>query len=472
MTVSIGTMVFGGGVSTLGMSVVRAAIVREFGDRVSVTAYQARDVAAVKQCDVLMVSLYWFENILEYLRFLNAAGIDPRKRSPLLIVGGICAVNIRVLAGYFHYAVLGDGEMVVGDLVRAYMDGSDIGSLPGVVRDGDVDRHAQLLTNPVIPAMAYEELRDNRTARIELARGCRFKCAFCQLGHTKPYREQPLAIVEHLLKGTRTKSVGLFAPDRMGYSGYDQLEHLCHRLGKNNTAEDARLDMLVKKNTITRVKFGIEGFASASRKRFRKLPRREQIVDGFRHIFDTLRTPKGRPITSATVYMITDLPGEGLAAVAEFWDLMAEVDRYCPGRFTLFMTYNTFCPMPFTPMERDGIRPYANKEKFWEDHPRLPRITVAKRGGVLGPAIRLANLITKRGDERLTRALFYLATDGAKILRSNTPAAGRAVERLIRMSGLSPEAIYGQLDEGASMPHHQFTIQSLPGEEVPHGVAG
>jgi radical SAM superfamily enzyme YgiQ (UPF0313 family) len=461
MTVKIATLVFGGGISTLGMSVIHKTVESELGKKVEITACREKDVFIIKNSDILMVSLYWFDNIMYYLQFLQRAGIDPTKRKPLLIIGGSSALNTRILHGYFNYAVLGDGEMVVGDLIRAYINGSDITDLPGVIADGDFDSPKQLMTNPVIPANAYVEMRDNRTARIEIARGCRFKCAFCQLAHIKPYREQPLEIVAHLLKTTPTKSVGLFAPDRTGYSGYDKLEGLCRRLGKNNTAEDARLDMLIKKRVASRVKFGIEGFSEKSRRRFRKLGKPEQIVRGFRHIFDTLRTPKGKHITSATVYMIADLPGEGADAVEEFWDLMQEVDRYAPERFTLFMTYNSFCPMPFTPMERDGIHPYDTFERHWNEHPRLPNITVAKRGGLLGPSNRITNLLTKRGDERLSRVLFYLANDGAKIVRSNTRKAGEAVERLIKMCNVDPESIYGPLGDADVMPHHQFHIQPL-----------
>jgi radical SAM superfamily enzyme YgiQ (UPF0313 family) len=457
----IASLVFGGGISTLGMDVVQAEIESKHGKRVEFIPCRPEDVVTIKSVDVLMVSLYWFDNILDFLEYLWKAGIDPRKRKPLIIIGGIAATNIRILKGYFHYCVLGDGEMVAADLVSALLDGSDPASLPHVISDGDFDSIKTLATNPNIPARAYTELRGSRTARIEIARGCRFKCPFCQLAHTKPYREQPLEVIEHILKGTQTKSVGLFAPDRTGYSRYDELEKTCRRIGKNNTAEDARLDMLMRKKVVNKVKFGVEGFSAKTRKGFRKIPTNEMLIKGFNHIFNVLRTPKGKSITTATVYMIGDLPGEGRDEVNEFWETMFEVDKHCPGKFTLFLTLNSFSPKPYTPMERCGINPYNDWREYWEGRPKLPKITIASRGGMLGASNRIIHCMTARGDERLGKALFYLATEGRKIYRSTDPKAGKAVERLIKMSGVEPEAIWGEIDDSIELPHEKYKIDSL-----------
>lgn len=455
----ISTVVFGGGISTLGISVVKSAVERELGSRVEVSECRPEDVYGIKSADVLFFSLYWFENILDYIGLLNKYGIDPRKRKPFLIIGGSAAVNIRILKGYFHYCVLGDGEIVAPDLIRALLDGSDPSCIEGVIKDGDFESTKLVRTNPIIPANAYTELRDNRTTRIEIARGCRFKCSFCQIGHMKPYREQPIEIVEYLLKQSPTKNVGLFAPDRTGYSFFDRLESTCRRLGKTNTAEDTRLDMLMKKKIISKVKFGIEGFSERSRKRFKKLPKNEQIIAGFDHIFNVLKTPKGKRITTATVYMIGDLPGENADDWADFWYVMREVDKLCHGKFTLFLTLNSFSAKAFTPMEREAIRPYNDWSKLWAARPKLDNITIAGRGGMLGPSNRIIHGVTSRGDERLSRLIFYIATSGRKVFRDRGIEAGRAVENMIRKSGVDPEFIWGELSDSDKLPHDNFSIE-------------
>lgn len=453
----ISTLVFGGGISTLGMDVIINSIPKKH----EVLRCEQQDFLSIKASDVFLVSLYWFENLLDFLKYLNDIGINPKNKKPIVVIGGVSAINIRILKGYFNYAILGDGELVIADVLDALDTGSDPSCLDGVISDGDFDSKKNLLTNPNIPANAYTELRSNRTARIELARGCRFKCPFCQLAHTKPYREQPVEIIEHLLKNVPTKSVGLFAPDRTGYSNYSRIEYLCKKLGKHNTAEDARLDMLLKYKTVNKCKFGLEGFAQRTRASFGKVKTKQKLLAGFNHVFNVLKTPKGKRITTATVYMIGDLPGEGESEVLEFWDVLKEVDELCPGKFTMFLTLNSFSPKPFTPMERSAIHPYNDWNKYWAKRPRLPKITIASRGGMLSPANRIIHAMTARGDERLARVLFYLSTEGRKIYNSRSKGAGKAVEKLIKMQGVDPNSMYEQLDDTFVLPHNNFSIQPL-----------
>lgn len=457
----IASIVFGGGVSTLGMSVVKKSIETPDFQDCSFEECTPSDIAKIKEADIILVSLCWFTDIMDYFLLLKDGGIDPRKKKPLLILGGVNAINYKILKGFFHYIVLGDGEIVLPRLLLAIKNKEEIDDV-SIVASDDNDRDFVLATNPIIPAHQYIEQRNNNTARIEIARGCRFKCPFCQLAHTKPYREQPVEVVEHLLRQSPTKAVGLFAPDRTGYRDYDRLESTCRRIGKHNTAEDGRLDMVMKKSVVNKVKFGIEGFSENTRKKFRKVQSNKMLIEGFNHIFNVLKTPKGKPITAATAYMIGDLPGEGEIEVNEFWNTLMEADKFCPGKFTLFLTLNSFSAKPFTPMERAGIHPYNEWNKLWDGRPRLSKMTIASRGGMLGPANRITHAIIHRGDERLTRALFYLSTDGRKIFRDSSVEAGRAVEKLIKMSGVEPGKIWGELDDNDKMPHSRMTIQPLP----------
>ena len=464
----IGTLVFGGGVSTLGMDVIIGAMEDAGIDEVAeIERLRPQDIARVKSVDILLVSLYWWDNIFDMIQYFVKNGINPKAGKPHIIVGGANAINPQIIDGYFHTAVLGDGELVIGDLMRSVLEGEKKPDLPGVIHAGDFDTHKELLTNPVIPARPYVELRGNQISRIEIARGCRFNCPFCQLSHIKPYREQPFAILKHLIAQCPTKGVGMFAPDRTGHSEFNAIEDAVRRAGKHNAAEDARLDMLLKQQVVTKVKFGIEAFSADMRRYFKKIPTNEMLIKGFRHIFEVLHTPKGRPMTTANAYVIADLPGEGQEALDEFWGVLREIDKFCPRKFTLFLVCNSFAPKPFTPMERCGINPYTDFNKRWLASPVLENMTIAQRGGCLGPSMRYAQQMTYRGDARLARVVFYLSTEGRKILRTNSAEAGRAVEKLVRMVGVDPEVLVGELPESHRMPHEQFSIQPLPESAKP-----
>ena len=447
------SVVFGGGVSTLGMEVVLNKI--SSMKNVELTRFTGH-VSEARDADVLLVSLFWFQNILDYMSFLKKFGIDPKKRNPVIIIGGISAANTRILNGLFHYAVLGDGESVICDLVDS-LDSGDCSQIEGVVRDGDITEK-RFVHEKNIPAFGYVEDRGNNTTRIEIARGCRYKCDFCQLAHTKPYREQPIEIVRHLLTTAKTKSVGLFAPDRSGYKYLDELEKACVKLGKHNTAEDLRLDKVSTMKTVSKLKFGVEGFTEASRKRFRKVATNDRLVNGFRHIFTDLRKPNGKKHTTATMYLIGDLPGETPDNAAELWEVMQEADRYCTPPFTLFLTLNSFSAKPFTPMEKAGIHPYNDWNKFWAARPRFKNITIAGRGGMLGPANRIVHMMTARGDERLTKLLFWISNDGMKLFRDTSRDAGMKLERLIKKQGVDPVSLYGDLGECDNLPTSIYSV--------------
>lgn len=446
------SVVFGGGVSTLGMDVVseplsnRGIAVKKFDGKVST----ARDA------DVLLVSLYWFKNILEYMRFLKKYGINPKKKKPLIIIGGISAVNTRLLDGLFHYCILGDGEVVIGELLGCIECGT-VPRMDGVVRGGDFKKN-KFVHSKSIPAFGYVEDRGNNTTRIEIARGCRFKCDFCQLAYTKPYREQPIEIVKHLLSKSKSKSVGLFAPDRSGYKRIGELEAECRRLGKHNTAEDLRLDTVARMAVVSKLKFGVEGFTEKSRKRFRKVQSNEKLKNGLRHIFTDLRKPNGKRHTTATMYMIGDLPGETPENSQEFWEVLAEADEYAKPPFTLFLTLNSFSAKPYTPMEKDGIHPFNNWNLFWKNRRRFKNITIAGRGGMQGPSSRITHMMTMRGDERLTKLMFWISNGGNKLFRDNSKDAGETLIRLIKKQGVDPGYIFGDLSESDVLPSSIYKV--------------
>jgi len=459
----IASIIFGGGISTLGMSVITSEIYKKTFFVVSEFRPEKDQYWEIKKCDVLLVSLNWYEDILEFMNFLDKSGIDPKKKKPIVIIGGIGAINIQILHGMFNYCVLGDGETTISDVILAIKSGSDPSCFYNVISDGDFASRKQLATSKLIPASIYEETRTNRTTRIELARGCRFKCPFCQIGNVKPYREQPIEIVKHLINQSKTKNIGLFAPDRTGYSKYPELELYCSKVGKINTAQDARLDMLMKYEIVNKIKFGLEGFRSDTREKFNKMGNDAKIIEGFSHIFKRIKTNKGKPLTVATVYMIGDLPGENESDVSGFWKLLEECSSFCDHKFTLFLTLNSFSAKPFTPMEFSGIRPYNKWNLEWSKRPRLKNVTIASRGGMKSASSRIIHALSLRGDVRLRNLLFWIATnaDGKKIYKATGDDAGLAIERLIKKQGIEPASIYGELPKGSFLPHHQFSIEPL-----------
>jgi hypothetical protein len=448
---TIGTLVFGGGESTLGIDIVCDSIEKALPD---IDIVRNVDMQTAKEVDYLLVSLYWWKDVYAHIRFLGEAGIDPRKRSPVIIIGGMSAINPFVLHGYYNYAVIGDGEITAPALLAELIkDNFDV-KIDGIVSDGDdggcFSEHAKL------QAQHYVELRTNKTVRIEIARGCKFRCPFCELAVIKPYRELPYEIVRHLILTAPTKNVALFAPDRASHSRYMDIETCIAKAGKRNTGNDIRLDTIKRQSVATTLRFGIEAFTENKRKRMKGMKSTSDLIEYFRHIFENIKTAKGNPITTATAYMIADLPGErSLDAIKEFSDTLMEIDAICPRKFTLFLSVAGFMPSPYTRMERDDIDPYTNFNDLWKRHrARTKNIVIATRGAVIGPTMRLAQMLTVRADERARGLMYFLSTStqARKLLANRSAKAGKTMEGLIAKTGIDPSFIYRQLDKSEPLP--------------------
>jgi hypothetical protein len=323
----------------------------------------------------------------------------------------------------------------------------------------------------IIPAEVYVEDRKSRITRIELARGCKNRCPFCQLAFSKPYREQPFEDVARALRSCDTTQVALFAPNRTNYSQLREVDALVLELGKHNIGSDTRLDMVRKFKRIDCVRFGVEGFSERTRRRFHKVTSRKALVDGLIYVATELQNLKGEPMRSATCYMIGDLPGETRDDVIEFWDSLAEVDRALHNSFVLFLSTSSFSPAIHTPMWGCPIHPYADfshlpivhpgKKQNW---PRLKNIVIAARGGVAPPPARLAQALTIRGDERTSRIIHWLATAGQRIFTASGKQAWRAgkqIEAALSSVGYDPENLVRQwnIDESPPWSNIEPTIK-------------
>lgn len=456
----IATLAFGESTQTLGLSVVANSVASAHPN----AEIKRANHKTAKEADYLLVSLYWWKDVYSYLWWLSQVGIDPAKsRKPVIIIGGQAVANPRPLESYYHYAVVGDGEACIAQILRALEKGDDPRGIPGVY---DPRGCTQAIAKD-IPTDAYVENRKSKIARIELARGCKSRCAFCQLAFSKPYREQPFEAVEKTLRECPTKSVALFAPNRTSYSRLADVDKLVVELGKHNVGSDTRLDMVRKFKQIDCVRFGVEAFAARTRKQLHKVASRKALVDGLVYVATELKNLHGSPMRSATCYMIGDLPGEGKDDVLEFWDTLAEVDRQIAKRFTLFFSVSSFAPSPHTPMWGCAIRPYADFSYLPKSMPgqagvvgvdereKFENIVIASRGGMAPIPARLCQMLTIRGDESCSPVLYWLATKGQSVYKASgrqAARAGKKIEAALASVGFDPTNLYREWGQDEQPP--------------------
>lgn len=328
--------------------------------------------------DFLLFSCFWWEHIYLLADFLRRAGIK-KGGEPRIIVGGFNTFNPVPFQVYADAVICGDGEEVLSSV----LSGAD-----------------PILTwNNVWPLQAFCH-ETNDIARIELARGCRYRCRFCAVAHLKPYREVAIDDIEIALKSTRLKRVSLFAPEPTTHTNDKEITELCHWLGKTRTDSDVRLDNLSKRSdSVPRV--GIEGLSEKLRKSVNKPYSNKRIVKIVQEAIEQGR--KG-----LFMYLILDLPGEQDEDWQEFKSLLDEIGKL-PGaaNFLLKPSPSVFMPSPHTPMEYESIhwdRDYQEKWKsfFGRGEDRQWEVMIAERSRVFSPAMRILSMLSTRAGEEFT----------------------------------------------------------------------
>ena len=329
-----------------------------------------------KHVDVLLFSCFWWEHIYLLADFLRRAGVHKGGR-PRVIVGGFNTFNPVPFQSYADAVICGDGE----EILSAVLDNA---AEPGL----------QWNNVNLLQAFCHET---NGIARIEITRGCRYRCRFCAVSHLKPYRETPVEEIEKALRSTKLKRVSLFAPEPTMHSADKEIITICHRLGKVRVDSDVRLDRLSKRSdSVPRV--GIEGLSERLRKSINKPYSNQQIIEA---VSDAIK--QGRK--GLFMYIILDLPGETNQDWTEFGELLSEIGKLPgAGSFLLKPSPSVFMPSPHTPMEFEAInwdKPYREiwKSFFGRGEDRDWDVVMAERSRVLSPAMRVLSMLATRSGE-------------------------------------------------------------------------
>lgn len=422
---SIGMTCLDNDVRTLGLDILSQRLATAGHNPAMVTRREAKGV------DVLLVSLYWVDQVLKYPQWLIEAQINPAHRRPIIIIGGSMSLNPYPLRGMFHYAVFGDGEDVIVDLINALSAQKEPES-NSVVRSEDEQFEGLIAVTPQLPMNHYIENRQAKITRIEIARGCKRRCRFCQIAHIKPYREIPPVVLKNLIATAPTKRIALFSPDRGSYSAYENIELWCKKYGKRNCGTDITLSAISKTTIATSIRFGLEGFSERERKLVGKPYSNGKIQEDIIRILTDVKTPKGKPSTVLTCYMILGIPGQTEKDYAEFAVLLRSIDDECVDRslrMTFFLSCSDFLPSNHTPFERESKDILTDHYALWKKHkPFLKNIVIAERGGTRSPTMRVMQLLIMRGGANSEKGLFNASLHWAKLLRSRKM---ESAERLI-----------------------------------------
>jgi len=354
-------------------------------------AYRVTEATA-RAVDVLLVSMFWYLDVYAYERFKRRAGLVKGK-PPIVIAGGMQAtITPALISKMVDFVFLGDADDALGTILHAIEHGQ-CPEHPGLW-DGEGEPPAPHGCEPSGFAVQTQG-DDGGTTRIEIARGCKFKCAFCVLSGLKPYREVSTDAVIEQLRAAPPGRVSAFAPERTCHSGWPKIAEEMQRLGLHDLSQDVRLENMLKLLG-TSATIGIEGPSERLRKAIGKRFSDQFILDRLGEFV----TSKKR-VCMIAAYFIADLPSE----TNEDWEalrlLFEKMEAAEWSRWLVFKpVLNPLSPKPYTRLADATVHPFRDYETPWLN-------LLRKDGGqwgfriveslVWGPWRRMLDLLVHRG---------------------------------------------------------------------------
>lgn len=341
--------------------------------------------AGPAEFDAIMISVLDSRTMVGAATHFRAWGVPFRRADrplgkwPLVWAGGQGLHNPEPMADVFDLAVIGDAEEPLPVLLELWArHGSTAGFLaaaatvPGVY----VPAHHAPTEATIVQSVTEDigvtlrkniDVSHNRTRRIEIARGCKYKCSFCSLGWRTPVRENSAEDVLVAIKAS-PKLVHLQAGDAESHSGIDVIRRGLREHGGYDQGWTGRLDTLLENPDQTvpgqkRYAFGVEGVSHRLRAAVGKgyLTDERLVADTVRFFTSIEGEGKGR----GAWHVITGWPTERLDEVRTLTTVVDAIDDRMRGQTArnLSIHWQPFQPLPGTPMQwcaaGNGARQHA-----------------------------------------------------------------------------------------------------------------
>ncbi len=442
--------------------------------------------------DVIGFSLMYELTYTNVVAMLTLAGIpvlaaDRDGRVPLLIAGGACAFNPEPVAEIFDAIVVGDGEEVIAEIMSvlremrgatkddllarlaalsgvyvprfyepAYRDGvfSGMGHIkpgPRTIKKRTV-ADLNSATGPAKPIIPHVQAVHDRIS-VEIARGCRRGCRFCQAGYIyRPLRERDADTIEQVVEGRRRATgmgdVSLLSLSSGDYSDIERLmANLMASLSEKRVAlsvPSLRVDtltdeMIAQIRRVRKTGFTVAPEAGSARLRavINKNITRAEIEATVQRVFRA-----GWRLIK--LYFMIGLPTETDEDVQEIVDLVKNIERIAPGRgrTTLNVSVSTFIPKPHTPFQWEGMTPrpeIVRRQEILRGALRSGRVALRFHD----PRMSMLEAVFSRGDRRLRPVIVRAAELGCRFDGWTEHLRFDLWERAFADSGLTMEQYTG-----------------------------
>lgn len=321
--------------------------------------------------DAVFVSVLDSRCMLNSAACFRAWGVPLRSADrspshPLVWAGGQGLHNPCPYSPIADLIVIGDAEDPLPALLERWESCPDRGrflaaaaNVPGVyvpsVHGRDSVIVQSVASDIAVSLRSVVEIGHDGSRRVEIARGCRSKCAFCSLGWRAPYRENGAAETIAALASGGHRRIHLQAGDAEAHGGIDAIRAHLRAAGGRDLGWTGRLDSLADGDGIGEIEggkryaFGVEGVSYRLRRAVGKPGLTDDaLIDGTASVLDAISgVSKGR----TAWHLIAGLPTERPAEILDLVRVVQEIDRRRRGRTprSLAIHWQPFQPIPGTP---------------------------------------------------------------------------------------------------------------------------
>ncbi len=464
--------------------------------RAGIPLFTLESHSPVAGFDVVGFTLQYELTYSNVLNMLDLAGIpifasERGDGDPLVIGGGPGAFAPEPLAPFFDAFAIGDGELLVPDLIdvvrRAKEGGASreetlraLASIPGfyVPRFYEVDylpdgRTAEIrpldgapfpvrrrilrdlndfppLSKPIVPLV--DTVHDRCV--IEIMRGCTRGCRFCQAGIIyRPVRERSvdgvIANASEVVASTGYEEVSLSSLSTADHAGIERiLGALAERFGREVALSlpSLRVDSF-SVNLVSEIakskKTGLTFAPEAGTQRLRDLINKGVTEED---LFEAARTAFDAGWDRLKLYFMIGLPtesAEDVLGIAELSKRVSELGRRAVsakrrGRLMIAVSASSFVPKPHTPFQwfaQDDLATIEEKQEILKKHLTGRNLSLRWHDS----RVSALEGIIARGDRRLGRAIYEAWRNGCKFDAWDETFDFGAWLKAFRSAGLSPE---------------------------------
>ena len=427
----------------------------------------------LKECDIVGFTLQYELSYTNILNMLDLGGVpvlaaERTEEDPLVIVGGPCVYNPEPLADFFDFAIIGEGEEVMAEVMEAYkawkragkpggrqaflqevvkINGIYVPSFYEVEYNENLTVKAVRPVNVNAPAVVYKRVvRDMNSVdfptspivpfgeivhdriMLEVFRGCSRGCRFCHAGMVyRPVRERKPEVLKDLARqlvdNTGYNEISLVSLSSADYSCLAPMVHYMIEEFKDDRVSvslpSLRIDSFcvaiakeiqaVRKSGLT---FAPEAGSQKMRDVINKGVTEEDLMNAVGAAFES-------GWNSVKLYFMIGLPFENDDDVLAIADLARKVQyKYyqVTGKRGCKVTCSAsfFVPKPYTAFQwfaQDDLENIRRKQFLLKDEIKtIKNVTLNYHDSKTG----IIEAVFARGDRKVGKALLLAWQKGAR----------------------------------------------------------